>query len=639
MYLFKKQIWLTAGLLLTLTACDGTSPTSVENSAPSGNGVTITGSAVVGATLSVDTSSLADADGLGALSLQWKANGVDIGGGTGTSYQLTANEIGSTVLVEVSYTDGGGTNEIAPSNLTVAVIALPSAPANLTAVGGDTKVTLTWDPVSQAAGYNVYYAEETTTSLGNIANYASLTGGALVQDASSGDEITALTAGISYYFVVTGTFSGVETSVSSEVSAIPNSRSAWLSNAGNSSSDTSANLNTINGAYSTSAFPFSPGGRLSESKYVVGGYNSTDDGPDSKLFIYNPLTKTSLVEVTTGNIERPHLLHDISTGRPVIYNGKAVIADGMPWSGGNSVGTLTVSDNTFSASIIPSINLSNSSSHMMGDYGFVEGDIAYMHMTYKNGAVAPGVWIVKWDIANNTFSHLDFTASVLSSVGAGTFDDRAHFVTRGKDSDHLLVGVYSASNFVVAEVQESTQSVTRSINITTATGNSGFYEAIVYRGNLYMVPRSETGDATGMDMLKIGINDFSSEVISIDQGATNNAKRQKNTIIYGFSQMAIGDTGLFIPRYVVIDGKAAADQFALALDLDTPRFYFISLDGSSFQSAALTTSDNLRFTGLSAQESGQVIGATYWNDISVGSHNNQWSRNGAAIFHAPGSEM
>ena len=67
------------------------------NSAPTGgcgaHGVQRSG----GSVLTADTSSLADADGLGALSYEWKADGVTISGATGASYTLTQAEVGKAI--------------------------------------------------------------------------------------------------------------------------------------------------------------------------------------------------------------------------------------------------------------------------------------------------------------------------------------------------------------------------------------------------------------------------------------------------------------------------------------------------------------------------------------------------------------
>src|SRR5690606_13789787 len=86
----------------------------------------ITGTATEGETLSVDTSTLADADGLGEFSYQWLRDGVAIAGATAASYLLVAAEVGAQISVEVSYTDGGDTLEAVVSTATEAVVAIDS---------------------------------------------------------------------------------------------------------------------------------------------------------------------------------------------------------------------------------------------------------------------------------------------------------------------------------------------------------------------------------------------------------------------------------------------------------------------------------------------------------------------------------
>ena len=89
------------------------------NDAPTG-GVTISGTATQGQTLEV-VSTLADADGLGTISYQWKAGGEDIPGATGNTFKLTEAQVGKTITVTVSYTDGHGAAESKTSGATAAV--------------------------------------------------------------------------------------------------------------------------------------------------------------------------------------------------------------------------------------------------------------------------------------------------------------------------------------------------------------------------------------------------------------------------------------------------------------------------------------------------------------------------------------
>ena len=67
------------------------------------------------------TSAISDADGLGAFSYQWLRNGVAVGGATATSYLLGNADVGTQISVQVSYTDGHGSNESLTSAPTAAV--------------------------------------------------------------------------------------------------------------------------------------------------------------------------------------------------------------------------------------------------------------------------------------------------------------------------------------------------------------------------------------------------------------------------------------------------------------------------------------------------------------------------------------
>lgn len=79
------------------------------NDAPTGV-VSITGNPFVGQTLTAQNT-LADVDGLGALSYQWQRDGVDIVGATTTTYDVVISDFGTQIRVGVSYTDGDSTAE------------------------------------------------------------------------------------------------------------------------------------------------------------------------------------------------------------------------------------------------------------------------------------------------------------------------------------------------------------------------------------------------------------------------------------------------------------------------------------------------------------------------------------------------
>ncbi|SFK69470.1 M10 family metallopeptidase C-terminal domain-containing protein, partial [Caulobacter sp. UNC279MFTsu5.1] len=96
------------------------------NDAPTG-GVSLTGATTENQVLTADTSTLADADGLGALHYQWQRNVgsgfVNVGADQAT-YTLGDADVGGTVRVVVSYTDGQGTAESVTSPASAAVAAV-----------------------------------------------------------------------------------------------------------------------------------------------------------------------------------------------------------------------------------------------------------------------------------------------------------------------------------------------------------------------------------------------------------------------------------------------------------------------------------------------------------------------------------
>jgi Ca2+-binding RTX toxin-like protein len=119
------------GISVSVSYTDGhgtaevvTSSTSASvlnvNNLPTGT-VTISGTALGGQTLTA-ANNLADPDGLGSIGYQWQADGSAIGGAVNNTYVLTQNEVGKTITVQASYTDGQGTAEHMTSVATAVVL-------------------------------------------------------------------------------------------------------------------------------------------------------------------------------------------------------------------------------------------------------------------------------------------------------------------------------------------------------------------------------------------------------------------------------------------------------------------------------------------------------------------------------------
>ena len=93
------------------------------NHAPTGT-IGIDGTLLQGETLSANTTTLADSDGLGTLHYQWKAGGSPIGGAIANTFVLTQAQVGLAISLAVTYTDGHGTAESLASSSTALVGAV-----------------------------------------------------------------------------------------------------------------------------------------------------------------------------------------------------------------------------------------------------------------------------------------------------------------------------------------------------------------------------------------------------------------------------------------------------------------------------------------------------------------------------------
>ncbi|MDQ6961735.1 MAG: hypothetical protein Q9M28_04290, partial [Mariprofundaceae bacterium] len=98
------------------------------NNAPTGS-VTISGTTTKNSTLTANNT-LADADVLGTFSYQWKRGATNIGTNSNL-YTLVQADVGTTITVTISYTDGAANAEVVASapTATIADVAANSAPA------------------------------------------------------------------------------------------------------------------------------------------------------------------------------------------------------------------------------------------------------------------------------------------------------------------------------------------------------------------------------------------------------------------------------------------------------------------------------------------------------------------------------
>ena len=136
-----NQETLTSEATIAVAAKPNTAPTGLP---------TISGTPQVEQTLTADTSSITDQDGLTnvSYSYQWIAGGSDIAGATSSRYTLTGSEQGQTIQVRVTFTDERDNAETLTSLATTAVAAAPDRDATgAPTIGGTPQVeqTLTAD--------------------------------------------------------------------------------------------------------------------------------------------------------------------------------------------------------------------------------------------------------------------------------------------------------------------------------------------------------------------------------------------------------------------------------------------------------------------------------------------------------------
>ena len=187
------------------TPAGGVSEQTVEpeNTAPTGL-PTISGTPQVGQELTVDTSGIADADGLTNVSYryQWVVNDgttdTDIEGATAFTYTPSVSEVGKTIKVGVTFTDDAGNEEALTSAATDTVAATkPGAPGHLNVFPHDTgALDVYWEaPASDGGtvitGYKVQWKESADSWD---------TPSAVSEETASGitHSITGLTDGVEY---------------------------------------------------------------------------------------------------------------------------------------------------------------------------------------------------------------------------------------------------------------------------------------------------------------------------------------------------------------------------------------------------------------------------------------------------------
>lgn len=135
----------------------------------------------------------------------WVSNSVN-------SHDLTGLTNGTEYYVAISALNGALESPISDEESATPQVPAPGAPVIQAVTAGNATVDLTWDEVDGATGFTIYQST-VSADVGAVA--------ATVAESVYSHQVTGLTNGTTYYFVVTATNPGGESSASNQVSATP----------------------------------------------------------------------------------------------------------------------------------------------------------------------------------------------------------------------------------------------------------------------------------------------------------------------------------------------------------------------------------------------------------------------------------
>jgi hypothetical protein len=133
---YDVQVTVTDSGVGNLTDVQDIAISVTAVSSPPGGTLSISGTPEEDQTLTA-VNNITDSDGLGAFSYQWRRDSTAIPGATTNSYTLGDDDVGHTLTVSVSYTDGGGTAERVTSDATPVIANVNDLPAGAVIISGD----------------------------------------------------------------------------------------------------------------------------------------------------------------------------------------------------------------------------------------------------------------------------------------------------------------------------------------------------------------------------------------------------------------------------------------------------------------------------------------------------------------------
>ena len=190
-----------------------TSDIAKVNDAPTGS-LIISGTAAEGEILTLDTSSIADVDGVGTFSYVWMKDGAVLAGETGSTYTLTQADVGSVFTASVSYVDGLGVTETLSAEATAEVVNVNDDPTGALVISGTAEkgsnLTLDSSSIADEDGLGQF-------SITWLSDNTPITGATEANYTLTADEVDSVITALIEYTDAQGTVEIVTSSATSSV--------------------------------------------------------------------------------------------------------------------------------------------------------------------------------------------------------------------------------------------------------------------------------------------------------------------------------------------------------------------------------------------------------------------------------------
>jgi hypothetical protein len=311
---------------LTVNAAVPSAPT-IQSAAAGDSHVSITWSSVSGATgYKIYKSTTSGSYGSALATV----------GGSVYSYDATGLTNGTTYYFVVKASNAGGDSVNSIEASATPQVGSPGAPVLQSAVAGDGHVNITWNAVVGSTGYKVYAS---TTSGSYNAPATTVTGSVYSSD------VTGLTNGTTYHYVVKATNPGGDSAYSNEVSAmpqvsVPSVPTGVIATGGNSK--VTLNWNSVTGVTGYKIYQSTTSGSYGAALATVTGsiYNYEATGLTNGVTYYFVIKATNAGGDSPSSAEVsaiPKTVPGVPTNvTATVGNGEATISFTAPTDNGGS---------------------------------------------------------------------------------------------------------------------------------------------------------------------------------------------------------------------------------------------------------------------------------------------------------------